>query len=75
MDYDMEIHYHPGKVNVVADALSRKAHWNYLLAASVSREESSIRIPPSSALYNVTLTPVLRGDHYSSEQCCGSHTH
>jgi hypothetical protein len=24
-DYDLEIHYHPGKTNVVADALSRKA--------------------------------------------------
>ena len=24
-DYDLEIHYHPGKVNVVADALSHKA--------------------------------------------------
>jgi hypothetical protein len=23
MDYDMEIHYHPGKANVVVDALSR----------------------------------------------------
>jgi hypothetical protein len=24
-DYDLEIHYHLGKVNLVADALSRKA--------------------------------------------------
>jgi ribonuclease HI len=25
-DYDLEVHYHPGKDNVVADALSRKVH-------------------------------------------------
>jgi hypothetical protein len=29
-DYNLEVHYHPGMVNVVADALSRKAHCNYL---------------------------------------------
>jgi hypothetical protein len=29
-DYDLEIHYHPGKANVVADALSHKASCLYL---------------------------------------------
>jgi hypothetical protein len=33
-DYDLEVHYHPGKANVVADALSRKVHCNYLSAES-----------------------------------------
>jgi hypothetical protein len=30
MDYDLEVHYQSGKANVVVDALSRKAHCNYL---------------------------------------------
>ena len=25
-DYDLEVHYHPRKANVVADALSRKSY-------------------------------------------------
>ncbi|WVZ59493.1 hypothetical protein U9M48_009621 [Paspalum notatum var. saurae] len=31
-DYDLEVHYHPGKANVVAYALSRKAHCNFIEA-------------------------------------------
>jgi hypothetical protein len=29
-DYDIEVHYHPGKANVVANALSRKVHYNHV---------------------------------------------
>jgi hypothetical protein len=65
-DYDLELHYHPGKVNVVADALSRKAHCNYLPTVSITGEESSIWVPPDMAQYNVTLTLLLRGEIIAS---------
>jgi hypothetical protein len=37
-DYELEIHYHPGKANVVADALSRKSQVNMLVAHPMSFE-------------------------------------
>jgi hypothetical protein len=35
-DYDIEVHYHPGKANVVAHALGHKVHCNCLTVQSYS---------------------------------------
>ena len=37
-DYDMKLHYHPGKANVIADALSRKSYANTLVTGGLPRE-------------------------------------
>ena len=34
-DYDLEVHYHPGKANVVADVLSRKSYCNCLIVRTM----------------------------------------
>jgi hypothetical protein len=67
-DYDLEIHYHPRKANVVANALSRKMHCNYLPAMPLTGEESSIRVPPDMSLFNVTLTPSLRWEIITTQE-------
>ena len=37
-NYDMKLHYHPGKANVVADALSRKSYANMLKSKGFPKE-------------------------------------
>jgi hypothetical protein len=37
-EYELEIHYQPGKANMVADALSRKSQVNMLAAQLMSYE-------------------------------------
>jgi hypothetical protein len=44
-NYELEVHDHPGKVNIVVDALTRKAHCNSLPATCLTAEES---ITPSA---------------------------
>jgi hypothetical protein len=67
-DYELEVHYHPGKINVVADALSRKGHCNYLPVVRSTGEESSTRVLPDLSLFNITLTPTLRGEIITAQK-------
>jgi hypothetical protein len=67
-DYKLEVHYHPGKANVVMDVLSCNTHCNYLLAVPLTREESSIRVLPDLSLYNITLTPILREEIIAAQK-------
>jgi hypothetical protein len=56
------VHYHLGKVNVAADALSCKPHYNYLPVVHSTGAESSTRVLPDLSLLNNTLAPTLRSE-------------
>jgi hypothetical protein len=64
-DYDLEVHYHPGKANVVADALSRKAQCNYVnmdsKIATLCDEmcKLNIEVVSSGALSYISVEPTL----------------
>jgi hypothetical protein len=54
---------------VVANALSHKAHYNYLPVVSLTGEESITCVPPDMDKYNVALTPMLRGKIIAANNC------
>jgi hypothetical protein len=64
-DYDLEVHYHPGNANVVADALSRKSQCNCMVMDSrinaLCDELSKMRIEviPSGTLSYISIEPTL----------------
>jgi hypothetical protein len=57
-DYDLEVHYHPGKANFVADALSRKVHCNHLELEPVSE-------PLCEEMRRLNLEVVQQGNLYA----------
>ena len=65
-DYDLEVHYHPGKANVVADALSRKSHCNCLTVRTMGltlcqeMEKLSIEVIQQGSLTNITVEATIR---------------
>jgi hypothetical protein len=61
-DYKLEVHSHPGHAIILVDALSCKAHWNYLSALHLTREESSTWVLLDLLLFNITLTPTLKSE-------------
>ena len=50
-DYNLEVHYHPGKANVVADALSRKSY---------QVEEAPLSLNHAEVLAHIALVSDLR---------------
>jgi hypothetical protein len=67
-DYELEIHYHPSKANVVADALSRKSQVNMMVAHSMPYELAkefdrlSLRFLNNTQGVIVELEPTLERD-------------
>src|SRR5947207_4884970 len=65
-DYNLEVHYHPRKANIVADALSRKRHCNCHIAFGTVNtlcaelEGLNLEMLTHGAVLNLELVPALR---------------
>jgi hypothetical protein len=65
-DYDLEVHYHPDKANVVADALSRKSHCHCLSVEAFNNilywkmRKLSLEIVPQGSLNHLVIEPILQ---------------
>jgi hypothetical protein len=73
-DYELEIHYHPGKANVVADALSRKSQVNMMAAHPMPYELAkefdrlSLGFLNNTQGVTVELDPALEQDIKNSQK-------
>jgi hypothetical protein len=65
-DYDLEAYYYLGKANVVADALSRKAHYSCLSVEAFNETlcwemgKLNLEIIPQGSLNHITIETTLK---------------
>ena len=55
-DYNLQVHYHPGKANIVADALSRKSHCHSLIESDAHLS----KLLHPAVLHNITVSCTLQ---------------
>jgi hypothetical protein len=73
-DYDLEVHYYPGKANVVADALSRKAHCSCLSVDAFNEtlcwemRKLNLEIIPQGDLNHISVEATLRDSIVLAQQ-------
>jgi hypothetical protein len=79
--YDLEVHYHPRKANVVADALSRKEHLCYLAAGLFETticqelERLNLSMFQASLLANLQLESTLINEIMEAQRTDAGITH
>jgi hypothetical protein len=71
-DYELEVHYHPGKANVVADALSCKHRCNHIMVqphpSCCDPKEPSLRIVLQGRLNNIALILTIKEDIIAAQR-------
>jgi hypothetical protein len=75
-DYDLEIHYHPGKANIVPDALSYKSYCHSLSMEAVPPElcqemgDLQLEIVPKGMLSELRVQYDLEDQIRKAQQSC-----
>jgi hypothetical protein len=72
-DYDIEVHYHPGKAIVVADALSDKSYCHCLEAKSYNEtlcnemRKLNLEMVPQGSLNHIAIEPTIQDNIVSTQ--------